>query len=76
MKMRYKDKNFKDNRFIVRSGTKAMTFEQIHKGCVDKTVFHARKTVRKAARELNMRYYKCEFCGNWHLTRSKGSLKP
>lgn len=56
--------------------TQPMTFDQIHKGCMDKTRFHRRKTVRAAAKELGYRYYKCPFCGDFHLTKSKGAINP
>lgn len=48
----------------------------IHKGCMDKTRFHSRKTAKAAARDKGLRYYRCEFCGSWHLTKSKGAIDP
>lgn len=53
-----------------------MSFEEIHRGCMDKKRFHSRKTVRAAAKDLGLRYYRCGFCGEFHLTKSKGSIDP
>lgn len=60
------------------NGGKEMTFDKIHRSCMDKTRFHSRKTVKRVAKEYGLRYYRCEFCGEWHLTskKYKGSIKP
>lgn len=53
-----------------------MSFDEIHRGCMDKARFHSRKTVRAAAKSLGFRYYRCRFCGEFHLTKSKGAIDP
>lgn len=46
-----------------------MNFEDIHKACVDKRLTAGtERTAKKAAEERGLNYYRCPFCGNWHLT--------
>lgn len=53
-------------------GGEEMGFYGAHRGCMDKTTFRSRKTVRNAARRLGLGYYRCDFCGLWHLTKNLG----
>lgn len=74
-KRRHKSKSHKEI-YRRKGGSERMSFEKAHKGCMDKTTFHSRKTVRSAAKKLGFRYYKCPFCGEFHLTKSKGAMNP
>lgn len=61
--------------YRVPRGGEEMGFEGIHRGCADKTRFKSKKTVRSAAERLGMGFYRCRFCGDFHLTsRKEGDL--
>lgn len=68
-KARPKDKGF--NKYNVKKGSVEMPFDKAHRHCIDKVRFYSRKTVKRVAKELGMNYYKCDFCGNWHMTSHK-----
>lgn len=67
-KRRVKQRHRDAKRFCVRGGTEPMEFWRAHKGCVDKTRFYSAKLARKAAKDLDLKPYRCTFCGYWHLT--------
>lgn len=52
-------------------GGQEMSFEEAHRCCIDKTRFRSKKTVKSAAKRYGLRYYRCRFCGFWHLTKGK-----
>lgn len=72
----HRDKQKRHDPYANYKTTKPMSFAEIHKGCIDKVRFHSRKTVRSAAKEKGQRYYRCPFCNEWHLTKSKGAINP
>lgn len=66
----------KKNKYSIKGSNKPMTFDHIHKGCIDKARFHSRKTVKQAAKDLCYNYYRCQFCGEFHLTKNRRSNNP
>ena len=56
--------------------SEGVPIEKISHMCTSKAKFYSRKTVKAAARANGLRYYKCDFCGGWHLTSSKGGKNP
>lgn len=60
----------------VGKSSRPMSFKEAHRGCIDKTRFTSKKKVIEVARALSLRYYRCDFCGGFHLTKSKGAVDP
>lgn len=63
-------------RINVKKGSTELSIDQARRMCTDKVKFYSRKTVKAAAKDKGMHYYKCDFCGGWHLTRNKGAKNP
>ena len=63
-------------RINVKKGSMELSIDKARRMCTGKTAFYSRKTVKNAAKAKGLRYYKCDFCGKWHLTSSKGGKNP
>lgn len=45
-----------------------MDFDAIHRACTDKTRYWTRREAKHVAVRIGLNFYRCPFCGCWHLT--------
>ena len=49
-----------------------MDFDSIKKMCTEKRTYENKRIAKEEAKRLGLNYYRCHFCGKFHLT-SRGS---